>query len=173
MKSTHNYISYVSFQIMRRRKCSISIVKWKCRHPLYRRNLLLTYSQAVSKAQQEIIISQSWFQLHQLLKESNLGRKSITSVTLVNLSMACTHRWDEDCLHIPAPGPSALFFSLSDVLNTIWKLLLFWRQEINDLSLKLQQLFHFMKPIFANIHGCIGNWYLLSCSGDEVLWKWD
>lgn len=56
---------------------------------------------------------------HQLLKESNLGGKSITSVTLVNLSMACTHRWDEDCLHIPAPGPSALFFSLSDVLNTI------------------------------------------------------
>lgn len=44
---------------------------------------------------------------HQLLRESNLGSKSITSVNLANPSMACIHRWDEDCLHIPAPGPTA------------------------------------------------------------------
>lgn len=49
----------------------------------------------------------STFHNHQLLKESNLGSKPITSVTLVNPSMACIHRWEEDCLHIPAPGPSA------------------------------------------------------------------
>lgn len=44
---------------------------------------------------------------HRLLKESNLSSKSVTSVTLGNPSVACIHRWDEDCLHIPAPGSSA------------------------------------------------------------------
>lgn len=92
---------------------------------------------------------------HQLLKEGNLGSQSITFVALANPSMACIHRWDEDCLHIPAPGPYCLTLFFIRCAKHHWDTVVILGARDYWLNFKIKPAVSFYTAYIANIQGCI------------------